>query len=226
MIKVKAFAVNPFREVTYLVIDEATKKAVVVDSGLMTQLEIERFDDYVSRHEVDIILAINTHLHVDHIIGVSYIMDKYGVQFAASKQDEPLFKASRKSAVMFDMSPALPFVNSVDIDLDEQKIISFGESELEVIATPGHTKGGVVFFHRDSKTLFTGDTLFKGSIGRTDLLGGDYDELMNSIIGNILPLGGDVTIYPGHGDHSTLTEEVTHNPFISEVLKGEVNYSK
>lgn len=224
MIKVKVFAVNPFREVTYVVSDTATGEAVVIDAGLQTEQEIERFDDYIVKNSIKPVMAINTHLHIDHILGVSYVIEKYGVPFAASNTETKLLKAGNTSARMFGMTPALPLVEKIDIDLDETPIIRFGESELEVISTPGHTLGGKVFYHRESGTLFTGDTLFKGSIGRTDLDGGDYTQLMSGIIDNILPLGPDVTIYPGHGDHSTLAEEIHNNPFISEVLKGEVNY--
>ncbi len=226
MIRIKAFAVNPFREVTYLVICAATKETVVIDAGLLTPKEMERFDDYVQRHELKIVMAINTHLHIDHIVGVSYIKDRYGVPFAASMSDNYLLSNSKASAMMFGMEPLTPIVESVDIDLNELKSVKIGNTELEIIRTPGHSQGGVVFFHRESKNLFTGDTLFKGSIGRTDLPGGDYNELMTSIIERIIPLGGDVTIYPGHGDHSTLADEVIHNPFISEVLNGDVHYTK
>ena len=224
MIKVKIFAVNLFREATYIVIDENTKEAVVIDCGLQTETEIERFDEFVAKNNLKIVLCVNTHLHVDHILGISYIQEKYGVKLAASGQDAHLLKGASTAARMYGMEPTLPFVNSVDIDLDKIENIKFGDSLLEIIATPGHTKGGVSLFEKESKTLFTGDTLFKGSIGRTDLETGNYNELMTSIIDNILPLGPDVTIYPGHGDHSTLAEEIHSNPFISEVLKGEVNY--
>lgn len=224
MIKTKVFAVNPFREVTYVVSDEATGEAVVIDAGLQTETEIERFDDYIAKNNLKVVMAINTHLHIDHILGVSYVIEKYGVPFAGSSREAKLLKAGHTSARMFGMVPALPLVDKIDIDLEETPVIKFGESTLEVIPSPGHTVGGKVFFNRESNTLYTGDTLFKGSIGRTDLEGGDYSQLMSSIIDNILPLGADVTIYPGHGDHSTLAEEVHYNPFISEVLKGEVNY--
>lgn len=226
MIKVKVFAVNPFREVTYVVTDEVTKEAVVIDSGLLSEKEIERFDDYIEKQGIKLVAAVNTHLHVDHILGVSYVLEKYNIPFAASSKDAPLLKAAHTSARMFQMVPKLPFVSKLDLDLTETKTITFGESTLEVIDTPGHTKGGVCLYNSDSKVLFTGDTLFKGSIGRTDLEGGDYDELMRSIFNNIIPLGGDVTVFPGHGDHSTLAQEAQHNPFLTDVLNGEVNYCK
>lgn len=226
MIKVKVFAVNPFREATYVVSDTETNEAVVIDAGMQIDKEFERFDEYVTKQGLKIVAAINTHLHVDHIVGVSYVITKYNVPFLASGKDVKLLNAAMTSARMFDMIPPLPFVDKIDTDLDTLKEVKFGNTSLEIIPTPGHTKGGVVFFHRESQTMFTGDTLFKGSIGRTDLEGGDYDELMNSIIKNILPLGREVTIYPGHGDHSTLADEVLYNPFIAEVIKGEVNYKR
>lgn len=224
MIKVKVFAVNPFREVTYIVSDDKTGETAIIDAGFETEVEIDRFNDYISRHNLKVTLAVNTHLHVDHILGVSYVIDKYNVPFAANSKDSYLLKGAKTSARMFGMNLLLPIVDKIDIDLDKEKVIKLGESTLEIIDTPGHTKGGVVIFERESQSLFTGDTIFKGSIGRTDLEGGDYDELMGSIIENILPLGPDITIYPGHGDHSTLAYEISHNPFISEVLRNEINY--
>ena len=101
--------------------------------------------------------------------------------------------------------------------------IMLGEYRLQLIHTPGHTPGHVCIYHEESKTLFTGDTLFKESIGRTDLPGGDYSWIMRSILDKIIPLGGEVTFYPGHGPSSTIGHEVLYNPFITEVVGGEVN---
>ena len=115
-------------------------------------------------------------------------------------------------------------VPEIDIDLDSVSEIRFGETLLRVIKTPGHTPGHVVLFNEADKTLFTGDTLFKESIGRTDLPGGDYSWIMRSIIDNLLPLGDEVKIYPGHGDDSTIGHESMYNPFVVEVLNNEVNY--
>ncbi|MEG2759093.1 MAG: MBL fold metallo-hydrolase, partial [Rikenellaceae bacterium] len=106
----------------------------------------------------------------------------------------------------------------IDIDLSKVEEVKFGNTTLRVIKTPGHSLGGVCFFEPESHTLFSGDTLFKGSIGRTDLPGGDYSQIMSSILTKIVPLGKDVTIYPGHGDHTTLSDELMYNPFITDVL--------
>ena len=124
---------------------------------------------------------------------------------------------------MFGMElGALP--EAIDIDLAATEEIKFGNTTLRVIATPGHTKGCVSLLHEEAKSLFTGDTLFRESIGRTDLPGGDYSWIMRSIIENILPLGDDVKIYPGHGETSDIGHESMYNPFVVEVINNEVNY--
>ena len=110
------------------------------------------------------------------------------------------------------------------IDLAESAQIKFGETTLEVIHTPGHTPGHLCFYEPEQKILFSGDTLFRESIGRTDLPGGDYSWIMNSILEKIMPLGGDVEVYPGHGEKTTIGHELLYNPFITEVIQGEVNY--
>ncbi len=223
MIKVKVFAVNPFREATYLVYDN-TNEAVVIDCGLSTQNECERFDEFVNKNNIKITKAINTHCHVDHITGVGYIQDKYNVEFFAHKNEVNALEHFEKIAAMYGIEIPNKAVTKIDKFIAEGDIIEFGNSKLRVIDTPGHTAGGVVFFDEEGGNVFTGDSVFKGSIGRTDLPGGDYEQLMNSILKKIVPLGKDLTLYPGHGDHTTLAEELMYNPFITDVLNGEVNY--
>jgi glyoxylase-like metal-dependent hydrolase (beta-lactamase superfamily II) len=127
------------------------------------------------------------------------------------------------SAELFGVrSGAMP--EKIDIDLDGRESISFGDATLQIISTPGHTPGHVALYEPQSKVLFTGDTLFRESIGRTDLPGGDYSWIMRSIIDNLLPLGDEVKIYPGHGDESNIGHESMYNPFVVEVLNNEINY--
>ena len=146
----------------------------------------------------------------------------YGVPFAASSADLELLKSGRASGAMFGMElGALP--EEIDIDLAATDEVKFGNTTLKVIATPGHSKGCVSLYHEESKSLFTGDTLFRESIGRTDLPGGDYPTIMHSILKQILPLGDEVTIYPGHGEKSNIGHESLYNPFVVEVLNNEVN---
>ena len=113
---------------------------------------------------------------------------------------------------------------SVDLDLDQMSEIRFGNSLLQILRTPGHSPGHVVFYNPESKSLFSGDTLFRESIGRTDLPGGDYSWIMRSILDVIVPLGEEVHVYPGHGPESTIGHELLYTPFIVEVLNEEVNY--
>ena len=112
----------------------------------------------------------------------------------------------------------------IDIDLDGEESIKFGDTTLKIISTPGHTPGHVALLEPEAGVLFTGDTLFRESIGRTDLPGGDYSWIMHSIIDNLLPLGDEVKIYPGHGEDSTIGHESMYNPFVVEVLNNEINY--
>lgn len=224
-IKIKVFPVNAFREVTYVVSDQ-TKEAVIIDAGANAKSEFERIFKYIEENELKPTTLINTHGHIDHMLGVEVFKQKYKIPFAISAKDTILLNDAKDRAAMFGFDPDMVTVPSIDINLDDMEEVTFGETTLKVIPTPGHSLGGVCLYEPNDKVLFSGDTLFQGSIGRTDLPGGDYDQLMNSIVNDILPLGGDVKVYPGHGNHTTLAHEAMYNPFISEVLTGEANYQK
>lgn len=223
MIKIKVFAVNPFREVTYVVSDHTSKECVIIDAGASEPFEKERIEEYISSNGFKPTMLLNTHCHVDHILAVNYFKNLYNIPFGASMAESEIIAMAEQSALTYGLPTDADFVPTIDFDPLEQGSVKIGFSELKVIATPGHSIGGVCYFEEQTKALFTGDTLFSGSIGRTDLLTGDYDQLMESIIKVLLPLGGDVTIFPGHGNHSTLAHEAVHNPFVSEVLNHQVN---
>lgn len=215
------FVFNPIQENTYIVWDE-TKECIIIDAGNMSAREDRVLADFIEEQGLKPVLAVNTHCHFDHILGVEFLKMTYGVPFAASSADLDLLKSGRASGAMFGMElGALP--ESIDIDLAATEEIKFGNTTLRVIATPGHSKGCVSLLHEESKSLFTGDTLFRESIGRTDLPGGDYPTIIKSILGKILPLGDEVVIYPGHGDKSNIGHESMYNPFVVEVLNNEVN---
>lgn len=223
MIQIKAFAVNPFREVTYVVSDP-TRECVIIDCGVSTPQERERLTDYIDRNGLKPVLALNTHAHIDHIVGVGFVQDKYKIPFALHKDDRMILDEGPLRAFQLGFHPNDVPIPGIDIDLSERTEVKFGETVFEIIPTPGHTPGHVSFYYPEGKTLFTGDTLFRESIGRTDLPGGDYHALMDSILNRLLPLGDEVTFYPGHGDHSTLGHEAQYNPFVTEALNGEVRY--
>ena len=219
--EIKSFVFNPILENTYIVWDD-TKECVVIDAGNCSAREDKMLAEFIEEQGLKPVLAVNTHCHFDHILGVEFLRDTYGVKFAASSADLPLLKNGRASGAMFGMElGALP--EAIDIDLAEVGEVRFGNTVLRVIPTPGHTPGCVSLLHEESKTLFTGDTLFRESIGRTDLPGGDYPTIIKSILGSILPLGDEVIIYPGHGDKSNIGHESLYNPFVVEVLNNEVN---
>lgn len=218
--EIKRVVFNPFRENTYLVWDDSNE-AIVIDAGNMKDGENNILKDMIESRGLKPVMAVNTHGHFDHTQGVKWLKDEYGVQFACSAKDQFLIDSASGGMVYGLKCNAVP---AVDVDLDTLEEITFGNTRLCVIKTPGHTPGHVVLYNEESKSLFTGDTLFRESIGRTDLPGGDYSWIMKSILEEIVPLGDDVTIYPGHEDQSTIGHETLYNPFIVEVLNNEVNY--
>ena len=221
--EIKSFIFNPIQENTYIVWDES-KECIIIDAGNMSAREDRVLADFIEEQGLKPVLAVNTHCHFDHILGVEFLKMTYGVPFAASSADLTLLKSGRASGAMFGMElGALP--EAIDIDLATTPEVRFGNTVLRVIATPGHTPGCVSLLHEESKSLFTGDTLFRESIGRTDLPGGDYPTIIKSILGKILPLGDEVVVYPGHGDKSNIGHESLYNPFVVEALNGEINFS-
>ena len=212
---------NPIMENTYIVWDD-TKECIIIDAGNFSAREDAQLTDFISERGLKPLMAVNTHGHFDHAMGVGYLKETYGVKFACSSKDQFLVDSAQQSGAMFGVKCAP--VPAIDIDLDKMGEIAFGATKLRVIKTPGHTPGHVSLYNEEQKVLFTGDTLFRESIGRTDLPGGDYSWIMTSILEQLVPLGDDVEFYPGHGDKSTIGHETLYNPFVTEVLNNEINY--
>ena len=218
--EIKRVVFNPFRENTYLVWDD-TKECIVVDAGNMNEGENRILAEMISSRDLKPVMAVNTHGHFDHLGGAMWLKEQYGVAFACSSKDQFLIDSVSGGMVYGIKCNDVP---AIDVDLDAVTEVKFGNSTLKVIKTPGHTPGHVVLFGQEDKVLFTGDTLFRESIGRTDLPGGDYSWIMKSILEELVPLGDDVAIYPGHEESSTIGHEVLYNPFVTEVLNNEINY--
>lgn len=221
MANIAVLTFNPFQENTYVVSDD-TGECIVIDAGNYSAAEDRKLTEYIESRGLKPVMALNTHGHVDHILGIQYVKDTFGVPFALHGDDRFLVDSCREQGRMFgfevDAAPA------VDIDLKERAEIKFGDTTLELIHTPGHSPGHVCFYEPKNRILFSGDTLFRESIGRTDLPGGDYSWIMKSILQKLVPLGGNVQFYPGHGPASTIGHEMLYNPFITEVLNNEVSY--
>ncbi len=219
--EIKTFVFNPFGENTYVVSD-AGGECIIIDPGCYSAQERRTLAEYIRASGFRPVMAVCTHGHVDHILGAQWVKDEFGIPMALHPQDEFLVRSAPMHGAMYGFEVACG--PSAETALAEGGRVEFGGTELSVIHTPGHTPGHVCLYNEREKTLFTGDTLFRESIGRTDLPGGDYSWIMRSILDKILPLGGDVAIYPGHGPSSTLGHEALYNPFITEVMQGEVGY--
>ncbi|MBE6221351.1 MAG: MBL fold metallo-hydrolase [Rikenellaceae bacterium] len=220
--KIARLIFNPLQENTYVVWDESLE-AVVIDAGNMSERENATLEQFLSERGLKPVYALNTHGHFDHLMGVEFLRQRYGAKFAVSSKDKFLVENAAQSAELFGVR-AGDMPEKIDVDLEGMQSISFGQSELQIISTPGHTPGHVAFYEPEAKLLFTGDTLFRESIGRTDLPGGDYSWIMKSILDKIMPLGDEVKVYPGHGETTDIGHESMYNPFVVEVMNQEVNY--
>lgn len=209
--ELKLFVFNPIQENTYVLWDE-TKECVIIDPGFSNGREFEKIDNFIKDNNLKPVRLINTHCHFDHILGVEKCKEAYNLNWEINSEDAFLVESSVMQASMFgfqisEVKPAEKYLN----DGDE---IRFGNSFLEVITTPGHSPGGMCFYSPESKILITGDSLFRGSIGRTDLPGGDYNILIINIKEKLLSLPDDVIVYPGHESSTTIGDERVLNPFL------------
>lgn len=210
MLKIKSFTFNAFQENTYVVFDE-TNQAVVVDPGCYSKAETQQLDEFIESTELSVKYLLNTHCHIDHVLGNAYVKEKYGVLFLIHQNDLPVLKAVKTYASNYGFpayNEALP-----DGFIAEGDQIKFGTTTLEVIFLPGHAPGHVGFYQPSDKILISGDVLFNGSIGRTDLPGGNFNILIESIHQKLFVLPDDVVVYSGHGTPTTLDKEKISNPF-------------
>ncbi|WP_457644126.1 MBL fold metallo-hydrolase [Persephonella sp.] len=203
---IKVITVGPLEENTVILVDKSSREAVVIDPGA----EGERILKELRPYETVAILA--THGHLDHIGQVGFLKEKLNVPFYMNKKDS--FLISNDIFPGFSQMIGAYPCPEPEFDLREGDIINFGSSSLEVIETPGHTPGGVCFYNRKEGYLVAGDTIFKGSIGRTDLPGGDPQTLMRSLQ-KITSLPDDTVIICGHGPDTTVGEEKRSNPYIT-----------
>jgi hydroxyacylglutathione hydrolase len=208
---IKIFTLNPFRENTYLLYDE-TRECVIIDAGCYGKSEEKEINDFIDKNKLSPVKLINTHGHIDHILGLNYLKKTYNISFEANIGDEYLYKNSKEHGFLFGLDTEN--APAIDKYLNDKDVIKFGDSELNVIAVPGHSPGHLAFYAKSIKSLFSGDTLFRESIGRTDLPGGDLDIILNSIKTKLLTLDDDVKVYPGHGPDTTIGYEKLSNPFL------------
>lgn len=198
---------------TYVVVDEATKKCAVVDPGMIEPEEENALVNYIERNGLTVTHVINTHLHVDHAVGDKFVADKFKVPVLGHKSDETLGARMQQQAMMFGMQEKLDAV-SLTSYLEDGDKVKVGDGELDVLHVPGHSPGSIALYDPEGKYVIVGDALFDGSIGRTDLPGGDFRTLINSIRSKLLTLPDDTTVYPGHGPATTIGREKKYNPYL------------
>ena len=211
--KIKQIQNNPFQENTYVVWDEVSMEAAIVDCGALFPQEEERIEAFVSDNNLKVKYILNTHLHLDHCFGNAWASGRYGILPMAHEEDDTLLARMGEQARMF----GLPFevkTEKLGGYLKDGDVLTLGEHEIRVIHTPGHSRGGLCFYIPSAGWLISGDSLFEGSIGRTDLEGGSYATLIKSITERLMTLPEETVVYPGHGPYTTIGDEKKSNPFL------------
>ena len=210
MISIKRFEFNLFRENTYVISDD-TGECLILDPGCQEPEEQDLLLAYFNENHLKPVKIVNTHCHIDHILGTTFLTDQFKLPFLIHPLEKPLLTASIAQGEFFGLEVQIP-PEPTDY-LNEGDTVTFGNSMFEVIHIPGHSPGGIVLLNKEQQCMFTGDVLFQGSIGRTDLPGGDYDSLVNSIRQKLLILDPEIRVYPGHGPDTTIGIENQSNPF-------------
>ncbi len=205
--KILEFTIGPLETNAYLVVDGETRQALLIDPGL----ESEGIYNVILEEGLELCAIVNTHGHFDHVCGNAFFKAKTGAPVLLHQDDEAMLRQAAQQALAFGFQVSTP--PPPDGLLAEGDEITVGGSRMQVLHTPGHTPGGICLYGEG--LIFVGDTLFAGSIGRTDMVGGSYEVLLGSIRNKLLPLPDETAVYPGHGPPTTIGEERAHNPFLT-----------
>lgn len=211
MLQVKTFVFSPIQENTYVVFNEKNQ-ALIVDPGCYFAAEQSSLADFLTNKNLTPVQLLNTHCHLDHVFGNKWVYEKYGLALHIHEQEEKMLAFAPLSGDKW----GLPFENYTGPlhFLEEGGKIILGDDELEIILAPGHSPGSLCFYSKENKFVIGGDVLFNGSIGRTDLPGGNHETLINSIKEKLLVLPDDTVVHSGHGMPTTIGREKRTNPFL------------
>ncbi len=212
MLQVKKFIFNPFQLNAYVVYNE-TGEALIFDPAVSNAGEMQQLEDFIAGKKLVPKLLVNTHSHIDHIIGNQKVAERYGIKLAAHPAGQPFLDRAFDSAERFGLQ--LDVVKAIDIPLNGDEELKLGDDVLQVLDTPGHADGSLCFYAEKEGFVITGDVLFYQSIGRTDLPTGDYDKLQKSIWEKLFVLPDETKVYPGHGPDTKIGREKTENPFVA-----------
>ncbi len=211
---VDRFEFNLFGVNTYVVWDELTREAAIIDPGMESTREESVLTTFIEGNRLKVVHLVNTHLHIDHTLGNDFVERKYGTGLKASTYDDFLGKAREQQAKMFHLRVAVTSPLTISVDLREGDKVYVGKEYLEVIEVPGHSPGSIVLYSPTDGFIISGDVLFDGSVGRTDLPGGNHRELIEGIRSKLLRLPDSTIVYPGHGPSTTIGSEKHHNPYL------------
>lgn len=210
---IKRFVTNPIGENCYVVWDE-THEAAIIDCGAWEEDKQEKIVHFIEENGLRPVLSLQTHMHFDHILGAPLLQKRYGLQPLCHASEQPVYDfLPTMTREWFGMQVTEPLVPVKEYLTDGQEL-TFGHLRLRVLHTPGHTPGGLCFYFPDQKALFSGDTLFQGSIGRSDLPGGSHQALVQAVRSRLLSLPDDTVVYPGHGPSTTIAYERQFNPYL------------
>lgn len=211
MLHLQAFTFNPFQENTFVLYNDE-KQGWIVDPGMYNPAEHLVLKNFLQETDIQLQAIINTHTHIDHICGVQSLLDEYAIPFGIHRLDLPILQGAAGYAAMlgfdFGTAPQPSFF------ISEKEPLLLGADPLQVLLAPGHSPGSICFYSPEGQWLIGGDVLFNGSIGRSDLPGGNYDTLLHSIQTQLLPLPDDTVVLPGHGPATTIGREKATNPFL------------
>ena len=209
--KIESFVFNPFQVNCYIIYNDSGK-CLIVDASCSDTREIEKVTSFIERKNLTPLMIINTHGHVDHLPGNLFLSKKYSIDIAMHRDDLYLIDKAVQQGLIFGFKISQPPHPTILLEPDSK--INLGSSELEIRHAPGHSPGSVVLYSAEGNFVITGDVLFAGSIGRTDLPGGNYEALINSIHSQLMILPGNTVVYPGHGPATTIEKERRNNPLL------------
>ncbi len=212
MLKIKSFEFNMFPVNCYVVWDDETLQAAVIDAGCYYKEEQQTLKKFITDNQLTVVHLLNTHLHLDHVFGNAFMLREFGLSTEASEKDAFLLPRIGEYCRMFGF-PLNEDPPAMGKSLADGDKVQIGQQELKVIAVPGHSPGGLVFYSESQQCIFSGDVLFRGSIGRADLEGGNFEQLRDGVMSRLLVLPDETVVYPGHGSTTTIGYEKMNNPF-------------
>lgn len=211
---IKAFTFSPFQENTYVIADDETNDAVIIDPGCYDQAEKETLKKFIEDHNLNVNCLLLTHAHLDHVFGVAYVKRNFGVKAYLHEKDQVIYDDVPLRCAMYGLRGYEPA--DIDARLREGEQIRFGNTVLDVIFVPGHAPGHVAFVNHADRYVVGGDVLFRGSIGRTDFPYCNHKDLINSIKTQLFTLPDDYVVYPGHMEPTTIGQEKRTNPYLQD----------